>query len=481
MSPQARLPALLTTLLSLVLGASRVQAAAPVKPLAKLKVSDNKRFLVTSDGKPFFYLGDTAWELFHRLDRKQAVAYLDKRASQKYTAIQAVALAELDGVTDPNAQGDLPLIDKDPAKPAITPGANPANAQEYDYWDHVDFIVDEANRRGIYIAFLPTWARFARDEKDKIFTPANAEIYGKFLGKRYGNKGIIWVLGGDRFSDGLEPMWRAMAKGLAIGVSGKEDYSSVMMTFHPNGGGTSSTWFHDDEWLDFNMHQTGHSRGEKTRAWQRIGRDYARTPVKPVMDGEPLYEDHPVEFNAKEFGFSFDAHTRQRAYWDLFSGAFGHTYGHHAVWQMYAPGKKPINGPLMPWYDAIGRPGAAQMTYVRALMESRPMLSRVPDQSLIADVLEGADHIVATRGDGYAFVYSPMGRKFTMVMGKVSGEKCKAWWFNPRNGAATEIETLDNRGSHDFVPPTEGFAGDWVLVLDDASRKFPAPGSTRAP
>lgn len=111
--------------------------------LPKLEVSKNKRFLVDQSGKPFFYLADTTWELFHRLDRKQAVQYLDLRASQRYTAIQAVVLAELDGVMDPNAYGDLPLIDKDPAKPATIPGRNPANRDQYDYWDHVDFIVDQ--------------------------------------------------------------------------------------------------------------------------------------------------------------------------------------------------------------------------------------------------------------------------------------------------------------------------------------------------
>ncbi|MFB3779804.1 MAG: DUF4038 domain-containing protein, partial [Bryobacteraceae bacterium] len=132
--------------------AATLAAPAPVsraRVLPRIKVSENKRFLMTADGKPFFYLADTAWELFHRLDRRQAVQYLDKRASQKYTAIQAVALAELDGVTDPNPYGDLPLIDKDPTKPAVTPGADPANAQAYDYWDHVDYIVAQANARGL--------------------------------------------------------------------------------------------------------------------------------------------------------------------------------------------------------------------------------------------------------------------------------------------------------------------------------------------
>jgi hypothetical protein len=146
--------------------------------LHPLKVSSDKRFIIKANGEPFFYLADTAWELFHRTDRKQAVEYLQKRADQKFTVIQAVALAELDGISDPNMQGDLPLIDKDPTRPAITPGNNPNKADEYDYWDHVDYIVDEANKRGLYVAMLPAWARWAGDIKpgdQKILTLQNAQ------------------------------------------------------------------------------------------------------------------------------------------------------------------------------------------------------------------------------------------------------------------------------------------------------------------
>jgi hypothetical protein len=452
--------------------------AAVKKALPRLKVSDNQRFLVTEDGKPFFYLADTAWELFHRLNREEAVRYLDKRASQHYTAIQAVALAELDGITDPNAYGRLPLIDKDPARPAVTPGANPFNPREYDYWDHVEYIVDQANARGIYIALLPAWGRWVvggRNE-EPILKPSNARAYGEFLGRRFGKKGIIWILGGDRTATGFEETWRALAAGIAIGVAGKEDYDAVLMSFHPRGADTSSTWFHNDAWLDFNMLQTGHGLAESTASWARIAKDYALEPVKPVLDGEPLYEDHPLAFRSRDYGYSFDAHVRQRAYWDVFSGACGHTYGDHSVWQMYAPKRQGVNGPLFYWYEAIDRPGASQMQYVRALVESRPYLSRVPDQSLIADTLNGADHIVATRGDGYAFVYSPQGRRFTVEMARFPAPRIQAWWVNPRTGASAAAGDFDDSGSRQFTCPAEGFGADWVLVLDDASRKFPPPG-----
>ena len=84
-----------------------------------LKISENGRFIVHADGTPFFYLGDTAWELFHRLNREEADRYLENRAKKGFTVIQAVAIAELDGHTVPNPYKHLPLIDMDPARPLV--------------------------------------------------------------------------------------------------------------------------------------------------------------------------------------------------------------------------------------------------------------------------------------------------------------------------------------------------------------------------
>lgn len=468
-------------LLTAALGLSLVSAAtaAPhARALPALHVSPNHHFLVQADGKPFFYLADTAWELFHRLNRKEAVEYLDTRAKQGFTVIQAVALAELDGLTAPNAYGGLPLTGKDPMRPAVTPGSNPASPREYDYWDHVEYIIDQANQRGMYVGLLPSWGRWVvkNPKKDEsIFTAASAEHYGKFLGKRFGKKGIIWILGGDRNPEGVEDVWRALARGIAIGVSGKEDYGLVLMGFHPPGGRTSSQWFHGDRWLSVNMQQDGHGIPGKTQSWIQIASDYALEPPKPVIDAEPLYEDHPLAFNSRENGYSFDAHVRKYLYWDLFSGACGHTYGNHAVWQMYAPGRQPVNGPLLYWYEAMHRPGAREMGYARALMESRPVLTRVPDQDLLADALQGADHIAATRGEDYAFVYSAQGRPFVLRLGKITGRRVRCWWFNPRSGDSAGAGEIENQGSHRFTPPSEGFGSDWVLIVDDAAKGYKPP------
>ncbi|MBR4528444.1 MAG: DUF4038 domain-containing protein, partial [Bacteroidaceae bacterium] len=83
-------------------------------PFEQIKVSENHRFLTHQEGKPFFYLGDTAWELFHRLNREEARSYLQDRAKKGFTVIQAVAVAELDGISTGNAYGHLPFLDQNP-------------------------------------------------------------------------------------------------------------------------------------------------------------------------------------------------------------------------------------------------------------------------------------------------------------------------------------------------------------------------------
>src|SRR5918993_1805051 len=162
---------------------------AAAQSLPRLQVSENHRFLVRADGSPFFWLGDTAWELFHRLTREDAERYLRDRAERRFTVIQAVALAELDGLGTPNAYGERPLVDNDPTRP------NEA------YFAHVDWIVRKANSLGLYVGLLPTWG----DKWNKkwgvgpeIFTPDNAEAYGRWIGARYKDAGVIWIVGGDR-------------------------------------------------------------------------------------------------------------------------------------------------------------------------------------------------------------------------------------------------------------------------------------------
>ena len=319
-----------------------VPLGASAAPLPRLKVSENKRFLVTADGKPFFWLGDTAWELFHRLNREEAERYLKNRAAKGFTVIQAVALAELDGLHDAERlRPHCRSSDNDPdaARTRRTSSTSTASSSK-------------ANALGLYVGLLPTWG----DKWNKkwgvgpeIFTPENAAAYGEWLGQALQGRGrSIWILGGDRPVENDDAQARSSARWRA-GLR-KGDGGAHLITFHPPGGQGSSTWFHDDDWLDFNMRQNGHV-AEFTGRYDQTRADYDRTPIKPVLDGEPIYEDHPVSFKAKKLGHSIAADVRRPLYWDLFTGAFGHTYGHHSVWQMWAPGTRADQQPA----DALDR------------------------------------------------------------------------------------------------------------------------------
>lgn len=441
----------------------------------RIVVHPSGRYLQYADGEPFFYLGDTAWELFHRTTREEARLYLEDRARKGFTVVQAVCLAERDGLRVPNAYGDLPFTDSAFTQP---------NER---YFRYVDEVIAMADSLGLVVGLLPTWGdKFCLKwgPGPEIFTSEKrAEAYGRFLGERYkARKNIVWILGGDRPPEGRLPIVRAFARGIALGVSGKEDYGACLITYHPWGKSSSAEWLHGEKWLAFNMQQNGHAYDFDV--WERIGRDYDRRPVKPTMDGEPLYEEHPIDFDRERYGTSGALHVRRNFYHEVFSGACGHTYGCHAVWQMWEPGKcPPVTGPVRSWKESLSLPGARQVCCGRALIESRPYFRRIPDQGVIAgDALSGHERCTAARDSlgTYAMIYSERGRPFAVDLRKLSGRRIVAWWYDVRSGRARRIGTFRRRGGAEvrpFTPPTCGKGNDWVLVLDDARMGYPAPGS----
>ncbi len=461
----------------LLIGSAAPQAIA--QPAMPLRVSPDDRYLVDADGKPFFYLGDTAWELFHRLDREEAELYLTDRAAKGFTVIQAVALAEEDGLGTPNSYGHLPLVDEDPTRPDVRPGP------ENDYWDHVDFIVNRAEELGLVIGLLPTWGdkwNLRWGVGPEIFDEENAEIYGEWLGRRYADKPVIWILGGDRpiDKDCHRRIIEAMVAGIETGDGGRN-----LMTFHPSGGRNSAQVFHQADWLDFNMIQSGHARPAKPN-YRYMSENLARDPLKPTMDGEPCYEDHPIKgdtWNRRDQpGVLLDWYdewdVRVAAYQSMLAGACGHTYGDHNIWQMWLPDRPPQSVARTRWTDALHHPGAMQMKYFRDLFEARPFWMLRSDQDLvIGENPEGVDHVRAALASdrSYAVLYLPTGNVVRVDLERLSGNRVRAWWVNPRQYSSQLIGRFVDEATV-FTPPTSGRNNDWVLVVDDASIELPEPG-----
>ena len=462
----------------------------------QIRMDASHRYLQTRDGKPFFWLGDTDWELFHRLTREETDFFLETRRKQGFNVIQAVALAEFEGLRKPNRYGDLPLVDFDPARLNTTPGNDPADSQAYDYWDHVDYVINLAAKKGMYIGLLPTWGDKVTvmwGDGPKIFNETNAEAYATSLAGRYAkNWNVIWILGGDRPAlypsregnkDSMvddRPIWRAMARGIEK-VMGK----NAFITYHPSGGKETRTsvYLQEEDWMDMNTFQSGHGSREAD-AWNWVAKDISLKPQKPVLDMEPCYEDYPVNpWDGKwtrQRGYFTAYDVRARIYRGIFAGACGVTYGHHQVWQFLDTTlNKPINvgDTLIGWKIALVSEAANEMQYLKRLLLSRPFFSRIPDQSIIVSDKGSSyiDFITASRDEGgsYALVYLPQNRPVTIDLSKIRGETKNISWFNPRNGELLKSKPLKSMGPETLSPPAEG--KDWVLMIDDASKQFSNP------
>jgi len=464
----------------------------------RLKVSENGHYLLKADGTPFFWLGDTGWEMLDRLSREETNIYLENRRSKGFNVVQTVLIGEfihMDKAT--NFYGDSILKNDNPEKPFITPGNNPGNADEYDFWDHADYAVSLAAQKGLYLALLPSWGEWVTPRVDKpLFnTTAQAYSYGNFLGNRYRkNTNIIWILGGDRRpherSNGFE-LWRAMAEGIADGTNGMNsldgnaDYSTTIMTYHSFE--TSSKWFHNDAWLDLHIWGTYHSEVNNTRAFEAALADWNLPNPKPTLNGEPNYEGFDINYAIDDNGVFTSTDVRMAAYWSLFSGCAGFTYGAQHIWQFTDSTRTKFSKTTSSnWQTSLDLPGSFQVGYAKKLFESRPMLELVPDQSLIVKGQGNCgSYSPAIKGKSFAFIYIPTGNTLTIKLGTIDGAKVKAWWFNPRTGKSNLIGEYENKGEQQFNVPgmskdlpwlKSGRGSDWVLVLDDSSKGFTEPG-----
>jgi hypothetical protein len=475
------------------------EIATPAMPqLPAIRVNPAGHYLETSDGQPFFWLADTGWKMTGRLTRAEASYYLRARARQGFTVVQVMVLPEND-LARTNALGEKAFFENDPARP------------NEKYFDRVVELVDEAAANGLYLALLPAWGDQLTapwGEGPRVFRNDNlpaVRAYAKYLGgKMKGKSNVVWMLGGDRPAklDGRRPeqwpqtggtaagfpadydwtpVWREFAAGIAEGTG-----TSPVFLYHPQGGEyrTSKT-LASEPWLAIHGMQSGHGGGHDQPVWDWVAQDYALKPAKPVLDLEQNYEDHPYNPWPRwdpATGFFRDHDVRKQAYRSVFAGAAGVTYGHHAVWQFAGPRYEVINFADRDWINALYRPGASQVVFLRQLIESRPFFSRVPDPLLIVgDAGKGGFHLQATRDrEGtYAFVYFPLNdQSATIDLGKLNARIVRAWWYDPRTGVGTLLGEFDGGGRREFRTPPTG--PDWVLVLDDAAKNYPPPGLKRS-
>jgi hypothetical protein len=432
-------------------GSAAVEAPTPSVKNLKLKVSANGRYFVDQQAKPFFYLGDTCWLLFQRLNREELDEYLKDRVSKGFTVVQAYVVRGL-GKKHPDGNSSLldatPFIDRDATRP------------NEEFFKNVDYVVNRANELGLVMGLVTAKSWHVTDHPEKVFDEKNANTFGKFLGERYKNNAVVWFPGGDSAPGKYDAVWVAMAKGLKDGCGG-----SQLVCYHGQGSTSSSMWFHKADWLDFNSIQSGHHFGSDS--YEFVSKDYALVPAKPTVDMEPAYENHPTGADQPRV----DSHkVRTQAYAAMLAGAAGHGYGSLDLFYFYkdADGPFPKKG-FQHWQTAMAYEGSRQVGLMRRLFEERPWHKMVPDQSVLAsDPGDGPFRFAAARAEdrSFAIAYTPVGKPLSINLKALNTPNVKAQWYDPRAGTWKAIGQYRNEGMQEFIPPSSGMKDDWVLVLN---------------
>ena len=439
----------------------------------RLMISSNNRYLQFENGSPFFWLGDTGWLVPQHLDRSEVEYYFNKCRRAGYNMVQ---IQVMDAVPSYNIYGQQSL----PYGWDFTK-ADPEG--EYSYWDHLDYIVRKAEQNGIYIGMVAIWGSQVQSGN---INAEQAKAYGKFLAERYkNNPNIIWIMGGDIQGNIHPEVWNALATSI------KSIDNKHLMTFHPRGRYTSAKWWSKASWMDFHTFQSGHRKygqrmGNKDYPipdsteednWMYVDSTWAYKPIKPVLDDEPSYEDIPKGLHDANEARWQDYDVRRYAYWSVFAGSCGHTYGHNVIMQMLKPGYPTgygSDGTVKAWYQGLEDPGYNQMQYLSDLMLSFPFFERIPDQSIIVGK-NGMkyDRLIATRGKDYLMVYNYNSNFMKIDLRKISGKKKLLWWFNPSDGAISFIGTADNTiiTMSPQIEKTDKI-NDRVLIAIDAEKNY---------
>jgi hypothetical protein len=463
--------------------------ASPWEEHGNLRTSANKHFIEHADGTPFLWVGDTGWGMIQQLTREEVDLYLDNRKSHGFNVIQTVAHWSPHGggidrspANAENAYGHKPFqgsLDRPDTSKPLTQEGGSALAPN-DYWDHMDYVMQAAAQRGLYVALLPVWGSELITGED-LYTEEAARSFGRFLSNRYHNNGnVIWILGGDtkaklqgynkhqQYIDyDFRTVYRSMAEGILQGASGttlswdtaSDAWDEVFISYHPNGDYPygSAQWFHSDPWLDANGVEVWKEVDDVHRAMLD---DYQRTdPVKPSLFLEGSYEFGTYRH---ECGWITPLKIRRQFYQTFFAGGAGHTYGAAPIWAMRGNAGDYNCG--YTWQQALNFPGTAQVAKIgKQFLHEYDWHTWQPHGGLISYAGIGFEHKAAVVSKDRQFAAVYFANNSHTTINNIFKKKAKLQWFNPINGQTADLAPLGKNESRLVAPPARW--EDAILLL----------------
>ncbi len=348
--------------------------------MAQLKVSKTNDYLVR-DGKPFFYLADTAWMAFSNLPLADWPRYLAYRKLQGFTALQISILP----VTH-----DTSMSDEN-----IDPFLKDANgnwdfsAYNEAYFDKADRMVAMAVEQGFVPVLGVLWCSYVPGTRCSKNSPVQSAMpfeavvpFATYAAERFKKYDPMFFISGDTQFESPEEEPYYMAALDAV----RTVCPDALLTMHLTPRGDLPTSFLDK--IDFYMYQSGHGAGKQDMPYI-LAEKFTSYPVKhPVVNAEPPYEGHGRVGEQTRFN-AFDI--RKATWQSLLSGAkMGVTYGAHGIWMFHRRGMNFLNKHRSfepyDWDVALELDGGWDVSFARWLFEMYNMFDLEP-----ASIVQNSD------------------------------------------------------------------------------------------
>jgi len=361
-----------------------------------ISVSPGGRYFLDGSGDPFFWLGDTQWELVRLPPLDDVAAILEDRRSRGFSVLQVMLTGVGDG-TGANVSGHTPWRDSGPLVP---------NER---YFAHVDAALELCRSSGLIVAL-----GLYHQLHDARVTPASARQWARWVAQRCGDMpNLVWAMY-PRAEQGFVPVVRELAAGLKEGDGGAHP-----ITVHPDPSPATSSLLFNEPWMAFHSIQTW---ADTDLIAPMVAHDYRLEPAKPVVMAEGAYEA------GEEYGFEVTPlWVRRQAYWSYLAGGH-HSYGHNDLWRL--PSR---------WREALDAPGAAHLAILRHVLTSlSEWWSLVPDPSLIVgcEACDPAMNTAARHVSGrWGLVYMGEGGGVSVALSALrAGSGIIAKWVDPTTG-----------------------------------------------
>ena len=427
----------------------------PVDQHGFLRISDNHRHFVHADGTPFFWLGDTHWQM-PDTERVDACNHPEHAGAPCPHGGQFQHL-----VADRKARG-FTVYQTYPSATDSHWWAAPWEIQPDRFRDVFDVQMNHLADQGFVIAL--GCGHF----NNSIQIPAvDLCRFARYLVARYGAHPVVWItcqeMNAPAEMNGQAAnrpeVWQAVAREIDRADGYRHPHSAHQWVLD-----VATRPLGEEPWHHWFALQGGHRNSGLTTQARYAG--YQRfEPRRPLIETEAMYEW--VDCG----GVNSTADARQSAWKALLCGSAGYTYGAAGIWALKWDSAdthwKEYNHAISGWAAGLALPGAAQMTVLKTFFTALPWTALTPcfGDPAWAEWTDPERCVLARVGNHLYLAYCYGETSTGILKGLDPVVPYSAGWIHPCTGNSTVIaegfQTSDGRWTVPLKPP-----GDWVLRVE---------------